>query len=184
MFATDLVNNGVPIHIGAALLGHLSLQTTAGYVAVFNDDVVRHYQHFLDNRRRLRPEGEYRSPTSTEWSEFEEHFDTRKVELGTCGRPYASSCRHEHACIRCPVLRVNPQMITRLEEIETDLLARRARAKAEGWLGEIEGIELTLTLLRQKHAEAVRLAEVPRPVDLGIPTPRPAGLGRGDQAVD
>ncbi|MFF4392173.1 tyrosine-type recombinase/integrase [Streptomyces sp. NPDC001552] len=96
LFATDLVNNGVPIHIGAALLGHLSLQTTSGYVAVFNDEVVRHYQKFLDNRRRLRPDGEYRTPTSTEWSEFEEHFDSRKVELGDCGRPYASNCRHEH----------------------------------------------------------------------------------------
>jgi len=44
LFATDLVNNGLPIHIGAALLGHLNLQTTRGYVAVFNEDVVRHYQ--------------------------------------------------------------------------------------------------------------------------------------------
>ncbi|MEV7526644.1 hypothetical protein [Streptomyces sp. NPDC091371] len=38
-------------------------------------------QKFLDNRRRLRPAGEYRTPTRTEWGEFEEHFDTRKVEL-------------------------------------------------------------------------------------------------------
>lgn len=35
------MNNGLPIHIGAALLGHLNLQTTRGYVAVFNEDVVR-----------------------------------------------------------------------------------------------------------------------------------------------
>jgi hypothetical protein len=32
LFATELVNNGLPIHIGAALLGHLSLETTRGYV--------------------------------------------------------------------------------------------------------------------------------------------------------
>lgn len=69
------------------LSGRVPSQTTSGYVAVFNDEVVRHYQQFLDNRRRLRPDGEYRAPTSTWWSEFEEHFDTRKVELGTCGRP-------------------------------------------------------------------------------------------------
>ena len=41
MLVTDLVNNGLPIHIGAALLGHLNLQTTREYVAVFNEDVVR-----------------------------------------------------------------------------------------------------------------------------------------------
>jgi hypothetical protein len=28
-----LVNHGLPIHIGAALLGHLNLETTRGYVA-------------------------------------------------------------------------------------------------------------------------------------------------------
>src|SRR5229473_596400 len=50
LLATDLVNNGLPIHIGAALLGHLNLETTRGYVAVFNEDVVRHYQAFLDRR--------------------------------------------------------------------------------------------------------------------------------------
>ena len=30
LLATELVNNGLPIHIGAALLGHLDLQTTRG----------------------------------------------------------------------------------------------------------------------------------------------------------
>jgi site-specific recombinase XerD len=32
IFATELVNSGLPIHIGAALLGHLNIQTTRGYV--------------------------------------------------------------------------------------------------------------------------------------------------------
>ena len=38
LFATDLVNNGLPIHIGAALLGHLDIQTTRGYVTVFEEN--------------------------------------------------------------------------------------------------------------------------------------------------
>ncbi|MFE2023064.1 tyrosine-type recombinase/integrase [Streptomyces sp. NPDC059499] len=40
IFATELVNSGLPIHIGATLLGHLNIQTTRGYVAVFNEDVI------------------------------------------------------------------------------------------------------------------------------------------------
>jgi integrase len=56
LFITELVNNGLPIHIGAALLGHLNIQTTRGYVAVFEEDVVRHYQEFLERRRAMRPE--------------------------------------------------------------------------------------------------------------------------------
>jgi site-specific recombinase XerD len=96
IFITELVNSGLPIHIGAALLGHLNVQTTRGYVAVFEDDVVRHYQQHLQHRREIRPEGEYRPATPAEWSEFEEHFELRKVELGSCARPYGSPCQHEH----------------------------------------------------------------------------------------
>jgi hypothetical protein len=82
--------------------------------------------------------------TDAEWAEFEQHFDKRKVELGQCGRPYATPCEHEHACIRCPILRIDPKMIDRLDEIHTDLLARRDHAQTQGWLGEIQGIDLTL----------------------------------------
>ncbi len=168
LFATDLVNNGLPIHIGAALLGHLDLETTRGYVAVFEEDTTRHYQAHLQRRRAVRPSEEYRSVTAQEWTDFEEHFDKRKVELGSCGRPYATPCSHEHACIRCPMLHVDPRMITRLTDIETDLDQRRRYAGERGWLGEIEGIDLTLECLRTKLDDARRLAQ--RTTALGIPT--------------
>jgi len=158
LFATDLANHGLPIHIGAALLGHLSLQTFHGYVTVFHEDVIRHYQTHLAGRRAARPGSEYRPVTGAEWAEFEEHFDKRKVELGQCGRPYATPCEHEHACIRCPMLHIDPKMIGRLDEIHTDLLARRDHACTQGWRGEIEGIDLTLRFLAGKRAETLRLA--------------------------
>lgn len=173
LFATEIVNGGLPIHIGAALLGHLNLQTTQGYVAVFAEDIVKHYQEFLNHRRTLRPEGEYGDVTPEEWAEFEEHFDKRKVELGNCARPYGSPCQHEHACIRCPMLQVNPKMLPRLAEIEKDLLLRRKRAEDEQWLGEIEGIDLTLTFVRTKQADAAKLMRRTS-VDLGLPSTRPA----------
>ncbi|TMR95084.1 recombinase [Nonomuraea basaltis] len=69
---------------------------------------------------------------------------------------------------------INPKMLPRLDEIELGLLARRARAEAEGGLGEIEGIDLTLTFLRQKRDQTRRLAGV-APIHLGMPgmrTPR------------
>ncbi|MEV6906096.1 site-specific integrase [Amycolatopsis sp. NPDC051071] len=91
LLATDLVNNGLPIHIGAALLGHLNIQPTRGYVAVFEEAVIRHVQDFLVRRRATRPEEEYRPATEEGWQECEGHFDKRKVELGSCGRPYGTS---------------------------------------------------------------------------------------------
>lgn len=168
LFATELVNNGLPIHIGAALLGHTNLQTTRGYVAVFDEDVVQHYQQYLEHRRSQRDSEEYRPATTGEWSEFEQHFDKRKVELGTCGRPYGTPCAHEHACIRCPMLHVSPHMLDRLNELEADLHTRRTIAQAKGWIGEIEGLTLTLSFLAQKRTDLERLNPTTS-TPLGIP---------------
>ncbi|MDJ0343347.1 integrase [Streptomyces sp. H10-C2] len=149
----------------------MSLQTLQGYVAVFAEDVVAHYQTFLTHRRSLRPAEEYVEVSPEEWADFEEHFDKRKVELGNCARPYGTPCTHEHACIRCPMLQVNPKLLPRLAEIEKDLLMRRKRAEEEQWLGEVEGIDVTLTFLRSKQDEAARLLQRPS-IDLGLPAPR------------
>jgi hypothetical protein len=72
------------------------------------------------------------------------------------------------------MLAINPKMLPRLDEVGKDLLARRARAERDAWLGEIEGIDLTLSFLRQKREETRRLARI-APVDLGMPAapPRP-----------
>jgi hypothetical protein len=72
------------------------------------------------------------------------------------------------------MLRINPAMLPRLSELENDLETRRNRASAEGWLGEIEGIDLTLRLLREKQAAAERIgAHSTRDVvHLGMPSRR------------
>ncbi|MFG3490056.1 recombinase [Streptomyces sp. NPDC047972] len=68
---------------------------------------------------------------------------------------------------------MNPKMPPRLAEIEKDLVLRRKRAEEEQWLGEAEGIDLTLTFVHTKQADAARLAQR-SPVALGIPTTRPS----------
>jgi hypothetical protein len=136
MFATEVVGpGGLPIHIAARILGHDSLNTTQSYTAVFQDELINAYRGFLSKRRAARPEAEYREPTDEEWSEFQQHFELRKVELGECGRPYGTPCKHEHACIRCPMLRVDPRRKDRLGEIIANLKDRISEAKANGWGG-------------------------------------------------
>jgi hypothetical protein len=172
MFANEAVANGLPVHIAARLLGHASLDTTQSYVAVFQDDLVRTYRAFLVQRRAIRPAEEYRSPTEEEWTEFQRHFQTRKLELGTCGRPYGTPCQHEHACIRCPVLRVDPRQRERLAEIVRNLADRITEARMNGWLGEVDGLTVSL------HAATAKLTDLERvivraraggPVSIGMP---------------
>jgi hypothetical protein len=72
------------------------------------------------------------------------------------------------------MLTINPKMLPRLDEIEDDLLSRRGRAAHEGWLEEVEGLDLTLTFLQQKREQSQRLTRI-APVSLGMPGVRPEG---------
>jgi integrase len=176
MFVTEAVTGGLPVHIAARVLGHYSLNTTQAYLAVFQDDLIRAYRGFLDTRRAMRPQDDYREPTDAEWQEFQQHFELRKLELGTCGRPYATPCPHEHACIRCPMLRVDPAQRARLVEIIGNLGDRIAEARANGWHGEVQGLRTSLDAATKKLASLDRTTARgrPGPTDLGLPATRPA----------
>ncbi|MFJ8961491.1 tyrosine-type recombinase/integrase [Lentzea sp. NPDC102401] len=171
MFATDAVSHGLPVHIVARLLGHSNINTTQAYTAVFDDELVRSYRVFLDRRRAQRPTAEYRQPTDTEWTEFQQHFHTRKLELGDCARPYGTPCRHEHACIRCPSLRIDPRARPRLVEIIANLRDRITEAQLHGWLGEVQGLQVSLTEAARKLVDLdTRQRRQPSgPVELAAP---------------
>jgi integrase len=171
MFTTEAVAGGLPVHIAAKLLGHHGLATVESYLAVFQDDLITSYRSFLANRRATRPAEEYREPTEQEWREFEEHFTQRKLELGTCGRPYGTPCKHEHACIRCPMLRVDPKQRPRLIEIIRNLTDRIEEAQMNGWLGEVEGLNVSLTAAKDKLTSLIRSEERAKAQLGGQPTP-------------
>ncbi len=172
IFASEAVASGLPIHIAARLLGHATVTTTEAYLAVFQEDLIRSYRAFLDARRDARPPEEYREPTDDEWRDFQQHFHARKVALGDCARPYGTPCPHEHSCIRCPMLRISPRQRPRLIEIIRNLGDRISEARTNGWLGEVQGLESSLTKAKEKLANLDRAQQRdPRtgPVNLGIP---------------
>lgn len=174
IFTTEAVTGGLPVHIAARLLGHHTVTTTQSYLAVFQEDLVRAYRSFLDGRRAVRPEAEYREPTDEEWHEFQQHFHTRKLELGDCARPYGTGCQHEHSCLRCPMLRVAPTQRPRLINIIRNLDDRITEAKMNGWLGEAQGLQYSLTKATEKLTsldKAIRNSTGTH-TDLGIPTLR------------
>jgi hypothetical protein len=61
--------------------------------------------------------------------------------------------QHEHACVRCALLRPDPAQRFRLLEIRDNLEARIIEAKREGWLGEVEGLQVSLTGAKDKIAQ-------------------------------
>ncbi|MEV0347301.1 hypothetical protein AB0H88_16190 [Nonomuraea sp. NPDC050680] len=129
---------------------------------------ARHHdglRHDLPRRRHHPPPRVHRPPpsrtpqrgirdlTAGEWEGFLSHFELRKVVLGVCGRDYGTPCAHENACVRCPLLRVDPAQKPRLEEIHANLIDRLAEAKQQGWLGEAEGLRVSLAATEGKLAQ-------------------------------
>jgi hypothetical protein len=169
IFITDAVMNGMPPHIAQLVVGHRDLNTTMGYKAVYPEEAINGHRAFIARRRELRPSAEYRTPTDEEWEEFLGHFERRKLALGDCGRAYGTTCIHEHSCVRCPLLRVDPAQRPRLAGIADNLMTRIAEAHEQGWTGEADGLTVSLAAAQRKLADLDRLAARRTTIDLGQP---------------
>jgi len=75
------------------------------------------------------------------------------------------------------MLRPDPAARSRLVVIIKNLADRIAEARINGWLGEVEGLQVSLTAARGKIAALDRTARNASPgaADLGMPAVRPAG---------
>ncbi|MFB7109186.1 hypothetical protein [Streptomyces sp. NPDC056291] len=78
--------------------------------------------------------------------------------------------KFREACVRCPMLWPDPAQRDRLVEIHDNLLARIAEAEREGWLGEMEGLQVSLAGAEEKLAQLDRRPVNRSTVHLGIPT--------------
>jgi hypothetical protein len=170
LFITDAIMHGMPPHIAQLVAGHRDINTTMGYKAVYPEEVINGHRAFIARRRALRPSEEYRTPTDEEWAEFIGHFEQRKVAVGDCGRSYDTPCIHEHSCLRCPLLRPDPAARPRLVQIRDNLIARIAEAESHRWLGEAEGLKVSLAGARAKLAQMDQITTRRETVELGIPT--------------
>ncbi|MFI0479371.1 hypothetical protein [Actinomadura sp. 9N215] len=93
----------------------------------------------------------------------------RCVSIGS--GDHGAYCHHEHSCIRCPLLRIDPAQRARPEEIRDNLIDRVAEAQREGWAGEAEGLKVSLAAANAKLAQVDGLIERLRTtINLGLPT--------------
>jgi integrase len=171
IFITDAILNGLPPHIAQIIVGHATITTTMGYKAVYPTEALEAHRSFIARRRATRPGEEYRTPTDDEWDAFLAQFERRKLSVGTCARAFNTPCIHEHACVRCPMLRPDPAQRPRLEEIRDNLEARIIEAKRQGWFGEIEGLQVSLAGAKNKLTQLdTTIQRHTGNIELGIPT--------------
>ncbi|MGH3538755.1 MAG: hypothetical protein ACRDQJ_10725 [Pseudonocardiaceae bacterium] len=72
------------------------------------------------------------------------------------------------------MLRIDPRARGRLIEIMKNLTARIEEARAYGWLGEVDGLQVSLDAAKDKLAQLDRAERVTKATttDLGIPVIR------------
>jgi len=71
--------------------------------------------------------------------------------------------------LRCSLLRPDPAQRRRITEIRESLLAHIAEAEQEGWLGEVEGLKVSLAGAEQKLAQLDQRARRTATINLGLP---------------
>ncbi|MCX4486354.1 hypothetical protein OG890_20750 [Streptomyces anulatus] len=73
--------------------------------------------------------------------------------------------------IRCPVLQMDPRQKPRLIEIIQNLRDRIREARANGWLGEVEGLQVSFdaAMAKLKSLKNIPTDGRPQLVDLGMP---------------
>jgi hypothetical protein len=96
-----------------------------------------------------------------------------RLDLVEAGQHLGVDAEHRaaDACIRCPVLQIDPRQRDRLIEIIQNLRERLREARGNGWLGEVEGLQVSLDAANAKLHSLKRAPADGRPqlVDLGMP---------------
>lgn len=121
-----------------------------GYVTVFQEGVIRHYQTHHAGRRAVR---EYRTRPPLNGPNSKSTSINAGSSSATAGDPTPPPVSMSMPASG-PLLQVDPVMPGRLDEIKTDLITRRGLAETKGCLGELEGIDLTLRFRQEARGRA------------------------------
>ena len=83
----------------------------------------------------------------------------------------STPAKFREACVRCSLLRPDPAQRARLDDIRDNLEARIIEAKREGWLGEVEGLQVSYSDVKDKLAQLdAMLSRRTRATELGMPS--------------
>ena len=170
-FITDAVLHGMPPHIAQLVAGHRDINTTMGYKAVYPEEAINGHRAFIAPPGAAPGRG-IPDPHRRGMAGVPRPLRAPKG-LPRHLRPLLRHRLHPRALLPAlPPLRPDPAQRQRLLDVRDNLLARIEEARREGWLGEVEGLQISLAGARTKLAQVEQMTSTsPRqPVQLGIPT--------------
>jgi len=102
MFASELLNNNVPVHVIQALLGHAGLDTVMVYAKLYPATLIEEYRKAVRaTYSDFHGPDSLRAPTAEEWREFSAACNLRDMGTHLCALPTGDHCSRGLVCLGC-----------------------------------------------------------------------------------
>ncbi|WP_232525695.1 site-specific integrase [Mycobacterium intracellulare] len=169
LFITDAVLNGLPPHIAQVIAGHRDINVTWAIRPSIPTRPSNHIWHSSPAAATCGPPTNTAPPPMRNGRNSWATSNAAKSPLAPADAPspavvFTSTLVSDARC--SGLTRPNGTVL----EIRDNLLARIAEAEREGWLGEVEGLQVSLAGAEDKLAQVDRRSREQAPVELGTPT--------------
>jgi integrase len=161
MFATEHLNNNVPVHVIQALLGHATLDTVLVYAKLYPTSLVEaHRQTVRGVYNTFHGKDSLLNPTKAEWEAFEASCGLRDMGTHLCTLPTGEHCPRGLVCLGCLHAQPKKSAVSvfrrMLASHERQLTLARDRGEPAG---QIAARELEVERIRRALSRAEDLSE-------------------------
>jgi hypothetical protein len=102
VFASEYLNNNVPVHVIQALLGHATLDTIMVYAKLYPTTLIEEYRKAVRGLyNAFHGDDSLRNPTADEWAAFTISCNLRDMGTHLCALPTGEYCPKGLVCLGC-----------------------------------------------------------------------------------
>jgi integrase len=102
VFASEHLNNNVPVHVIQALLGHATLDTVMVYAKLYPTTLIEEYRKAVRGLyNAFHGDDSLRNPTADEWAAFTVSCSLRDMGTHLCALPTGEYCPKGLVCLGC-----------------------------------------------------------------------------------
>ena len=102
VFASEHLNNNVPVHVIQALLGHATLDTVMVYAKLYPTTLIEEYRKAVRGLyNAFHGDDSLRNPTADEWAAFTVSCNLRDMGTHLCALPTGEYCPKGLVCLGC-----------------------------------------------------------------------------------
>src|SRR4029077_18239431 len=102
VFASEHLNNNVPVHVIQALLGHATVDTIMVYAKLYPTTLIEEYRKAVRGLyNAFHGDDSLRNPTADEWAAFTVSCNLRDMGTHLCALPTGEYCPKGLVCLGC-----------------------------------------------------------------------------------